>query len=260
MRGRPATAATLHRAARISWYVLTAGTLGLMVVAAIVRPEISSRGGPILPPVVTGTIAWLSFATATMALLASRVLPGRMVRSGPTIESIASMRSGNAIGISGAVGLLSPLFWMVSGRPVALAAVAIALLALVLAMPSRRRWGELLREVEASAGPEPGATVVLRPVVMPSRLEIALFSGELAMGVFVLVLATAFWRIFVLGTSSGSLVLALLILSLGLGITCQAGLRLLRARTSRHPRLQRAYGILLLAFVIFYFFAAVRMR
>jgi hypothetical protein len=87
MRAGAPTGETLHQYARVSWYAMAGGALALTGVAAIFGPGIWSRARGNFPP-----LAWSVFAMALMALLASRVLPDRMVRSGPTFESIAYAR------------------------------------------------------------------------------------------------------------------------------------------------------------------------
>ncbi len=123
-----------RRTALIIWCVISAGALGLTVVAAIFGPGIWPRvsdAGEI--------VAWVAFGMALAFLLVSRVLPSRIKPPRAPVENIAVARSVLATSLNGGIALLAPLAWMVSGKTIALVALAISLVGLLLALPSERR-------------------------------------------------------------------------------------------------------------------------
>ncbi len=244
MGGGVTRAATRCTALTI-WYVLMGGALGLTVVAAVAGPGIWSRVGDRGNPA-----AWVIFVMAPACLLASRVLPRRLAPPAGTVESIAVVRSIVAAALSGSVALLAPLAWMVSGNPIALAALAISVVGLLLAMPSQRRWRNLTRALEATSPQQVEAAAnVSLPAPLSSRKAIALFAliGVAAVATLVL-FPISFWNEELLRRPSNPIIRALLSLMLASMLAGFAILRFIGASASRHPRRQRAYGVLLLVF------------
>ncbi len=254
LRGGVTRTAT-RRTVLIIWCVLIGGALGLTVVAAVAGPGIWSRVGDRGNPA-----AWVIFVMALACLLASRLLPRRVTPPAGTGESIAVARSTIAAALNGGVALLAPLAWMVSGNPIALAALAISIVGLLLAMPSEPRWQKLTRALEATSGRELGAAGdISGPPPRSSRKLIALLAviGPAAAATLVLS-AIFFWNEELLRRPSSPVVRALLFLMLALQLTGFAIVRFLGASASRHPRWQRANGVLLLVLASFLLLQLVR--
>lgn len=242
--GAPTRVAT-RRTALVTWGVLLGGALGFTVVAAIFGPGIWPRvsdAGEIL--------AWVVFAMALACLLASRVLPSRIKWPVAPVENIAVARSGVATALNGSVALFAPLAWMVSGKTIALVALAISLVGLLISLPSERRWQKLRRAVAAAGGQELVAGAeVSRPQRPLSRKVLGLAVGALALGAGALVLlGNIFWTEEVLRRPASPIVRGLLLLIVALMMTWIAIVRFVGASSSRRPRWQRAYGVLLLLF------------
>lgn len=235
------TAAT-RRTVLIIWCVLMGGALGLTVVAAVAGPGIWSRVGDRGNPA-----AWVVFLMAPACLLASRILPNLISPPAGMVESVAVGRSTIAAALNGGMALLAPLAWMVSGNPIALAALAISVVGLLLAIPSQRRWQRLTRALEATSGREPGAAAgVPGPPLRLARSVIALLVLNLVASATLVLGAIFFWNEVLLRRPSSPIIRPLLFLMLASMLTGFAILRLFGASASRHPRRHRAYGVLLL--------------
>lgn len=258
VRGGAATRVATRRTALIIWCVIVAGALGLTVVAVIFGPGIWPR--------VSGAgkiVAWVVFGMAVVCLLASRVVPSAVSgRSDSTtwpgparieppearVEALAVARSVVATAFNGSIALFAPLAWMISGKMIAIVALAISLVGLLLALPSERRWQKLRRDVVAARGQElEVGTDASTPQPTPSRRVMGWAVGLLVLGAGALVLAgNVFLSEQVLRRPASPIVLALLFLDLALMMIGLAIARFVRASSSRRPRWQRAYGVLLL--------------
>ncbi len=152
-----------RRVALILWCVLVSGALVLTGVAAIVGPRLWPRVSD------AGNVApWVVFAMAPVCALAARVLPSRFP---PPPGTPPLGQSVMASTLSGSIALFAPLAWMISGKTMALVALAISLVGLVLAFPSERRWQELSRASGARGGQDlaAGGEVPTAPPPSPSR-------------------------------------------------------------------------------------------
>ncbi len=253
--GRALTRPATRRTVLIIWCVLMGGALALTVVAAVAGPGIWSRVGDRGNPA-----AWVIFVMAPVCLLSSRVLPKRINPQAGTGESIAVARSIVAAALNGGVALLAPLAWMVSGNPIALAALAVSLVGLLLAMPSQRRWENLTRALEARSAREPGAAAAVSapPPRLPRKaIAVLALIGVAAMATLVL-WPIFFWNEELLRRPSSPVIRVLLSLAVASILAGFAVLRLLGASTSKHPRRQRAYGVLLLVFACYLLLQLVR--
>lgn len=253
--GGGGTRTATRRTVLIIWCVLMGGALGLTVVAAVAGPGIWSRVGDRGSPA-----AWVVFVMALACLLASRVLPSRVTPLEGTVESIAVARSTVAVALSGGVALLAPLAWMVSGNPIALAALAISIVGLLLAMPTRRRWQKLTHTLEATSGRKLGtAADVSGTPPRLSRNVIALLALiGLAAAATPVLSGIFFWNEELLRRPSSPTIRALLFLMLASMLSGFGILRFLGASASRHPRWQRAHGVLLLALASYLLLQLVR--
>lgn len=258
MREGAAARVASRRTALIIWYVILAGALGLTVVAAIFGPGIWPRVSD-----AGRVVAWAAFGMSLACLLVSRVLPSRMKSPGAPVENIAATRSVVATTLNGGIALFAPLAWMVSGKMIAIVALAISLLGLLLAFPSERRWQKLLRDVVAAGGLLAGAEVST-PHPPPSAKVRGLLVGFLAVeGVLaaaaLVVVGNLFWTEEVLRRPASPIFRALLLLIPAVMITGFAVLRFVGASAGKRPRWQRAYGVLLLVFAGYLLFQVVRM-
>jgi hypothetical protein len=239
----------------VIWCAVFAGALGLTVVAAILGPGIWSRvsdNGEV--------VAWVVFAVAVAAFLGSRVLTNRIKPTpGATVESMAVGRSIIATGLNGGVALQAPLAWMVSGKMVALIALAISLSGLLLVMPSQRRWQKLRRAIVATFGQAlaTGANISMPRIPVSRAVTRAVMGLMFALAVLsaaVVALAyNEFWTHEVLRRPANPITRPLMLLALALMMIVLAVMRFIGASTSRRPRWQRAYGFLLVLFAAFLF-------
>jgi hypothetical protein len=240
----------------VIWCSTVAGALGLTVVAAIFGPGIWSRARN------GDSLAWVVFGGALACSLASKVLPSRIApMPGATVETIAVARSLVATAFNGSMALLAPLAWMVSGKMVALVALAISLVCLVLVFPSERRWQKLCRTIGVTFGQELAAGATLStPPPAPSRKVIALL-GLLVLGpaALLVLIGNIFWTEEALRRPSSPLSRAFLLLILALMLAGFAVVRFLRASASKRPRWQRAHGVLLLVLAGYLVFQLARM-
>lgn len=238
------TRGATRRTALIIWYVILAGALGLAVVSAIFGPGIWPR----VSDAGKGFVAWFAFGMSLACLLVSGVLPSRIKSPGAPVENIVVARSVVATSFNGSIALFAPLAWMVSGKLIAIVALAISLVGLLLALPSERRFQKLRRAVVTAGGQElvAGAEFSI-PQPPLSRRVLALFGGlsTLAAGALVLV-GYIFWSEEVLRKPASPIVRGLPLLIVALMATGFATLRFVRASFSRRPAWQRAYGVLLL--------------
>ena len=236
----------IRRTALVVWCALVAIALVLTVVAAVVGPDIwwrTSDAGEIY--------AWVVFGLAPVCLLISRVLPGRMKVAPATAEGIAVGRSLVANSLNGSIAMQAPLAWMISGKPIALGALAISLLGLLLGLPSERRWQKLCRDIVAQRGADLLAGDGAGPAaVTPGPMSKHALASLWLMGVgassSLLLMGYAFWVQAVLDRRPGPIVGALLLLIQALMMGGFAIVRFARASTSRRPGWQRAQGVLLL--------------
>jgi hypothetical protein len=248
MPGAAATRVATRRTVLIIWCVIVAGALSLTVVAAIFSPGIWPRVSD-----AGEVVAWVAFGMALAWLLVSRVLPSRIKPPGVPVENIAVARSLVATALNGGIALFAPLAWMVSGKMIAIVALAISLFGLLLALPSERRWQKLCRAVVAARGQD---LVVGAEVSTPqpplSRKMLGLLVGISAMAAAALVLVgNMFWTEEVLRKTASPVVRALLFLILALMMIGCALMEFVRASASSRRRWQRVYGVLLLVLAVF---------
>jgi len=243
MREGAATRVATRRTALVVWYVILAGVLGLTGVAAIFGPGIWPRVSD-----AGAVVAWVVFAMALACLLVSRLLPSRIKQPGAPVENIAVARSLVATALNGSIALFAPLAWMVSGKMIALVALAISLGGLLLVVPSQRRWQKLSRAIDVTLGQQlAGAADVSQPPPRLSRNVVALL-GLMGLGgaALLVLVGNMFWSEEVLRRPSSPVVRALLFLIMALMMTGFGVMRLVRASAGKRPRWQRAYGVLLL--------------
>lgn len=233
------------------------GALVLTVVGTAVGPRIWSRMSD-----AGNVVAWVVFGMALACLLASRIVPTRIKPvPGATPDSIALGRSLVASALNGAIALQAPLAWMISGKVIALVALAISLFGLLLSLPTERRWEELRRAAVVTGGHElfAGATLLTRwgPSSGKSLAYVALLClgalAGLALGGYI------FWTEEVLRKPSSPIAWALVALLLATMMTAFAVEKFIMAAASRRPRWQRAHGVLLLLFAVYLLVQAIRM-
>jgi hypothetical protein len=232
------------------------GSLALTVIATVfgprVWPRVSDSGA---------IVAWVVLGMGVACFVASRVLPSRIKpTAGATAETLAIGRTLVATALNGSVALQAPLAWMITGRAVALVALAISLVGLLLVTPSRRRWDELCRTITASFAQELAVAAGATPPRAPPRTVLVLIVGLIALGAVALVLAAhEFWTMEVLRRPVKPVTRFLMFLDLAATMAVLAGMRLLRAAGKRRARWQHAYGVLLLGFAGYLLVLAMRM-
>jgi hypothetical protein len=195
-------------------------------------------------------LAWILLALAPLFLVLSKMLPGR-VRGlpGASGEAVAFTRTILAVALNGSVALYAALAWTVGGSIIAIIALAISLVGMLLTLPSEGRWDRNVDGV-ARGGEEPaGGAVAPAPPPPVSRRVLAAVLLLSLLGAAALVLGGhVFWTTEVLREPGSPLARLLLSSILASMMAAFAVMRLKRAVASRRPRLQRAYGVLLLVF------------
>jgi hypothetical protein len=238
-----------RRTALTIWYVFVGGVLVLTVVGTAVGPRIWSRVSD-----ARNVVPWVVFGMALGCLVASKILPSRIKPvPGATPDSIAVGRSVVATALNGAIALQAPLAWMISGKVLALVALAISLVGLLLAFPSERRWQKLCQAVVASGGHELVAGGDVQTPEPWSRKLTALFLGNLALsgagGAAVLILmGNVFWTTQGFRRPASPIIGALISSILALMMTGFAVVRFKMASAGMRPRRHRVHGVLLLVF------------
>lgn len=229
----------------VIWCVFLAGALALTVVAAIVGPgiwpHVSSAGA---------VLAWVILGMAVVCFVASTVLPPRIEPTpGATAGTLAVGRSVAATALNGSVALFAPLGWMVTGKVIALVALALSLVGLVMVMPSQRRWDALCRAITATFGRELVASAQApAPPARSSRPLVASMLALAVLGAVALVLAgSEFWTTEVLRRPVSKVARVLTVLDLALMMIVLAVLRVARGTASTSWR-RRFHAVLLLVF------------
>jgi len=234
-----------RRTAVIVWCVLLVGVFVLTTVATTIGPGIWPRSGDL-----GKVLAWEVLGMAPVCLLASRALPNHVKPTpGVAAEALVLGRSIVASGVNGASALCAALAWMVSGKMIAIAALAISLAGLSLTFPSERRWQKLRRTVAVTGGQELVAGANLsapQPPVSRKALPwwlgllLALSAAALALG------GAMLWTEEALRRGPSPAIRVPLSLILALMLTGFAAIKWTGASASRRPRWQRVHGILLL--------------
>jgi hypothetical protein len=183
---------------------------------------------------------------ALACFVASIVLPGRIPPThGATAETLAVARSVLALALNAAVALQAPLAWMVSGNAAALVALAIAFVGLLVVAPSRRRWDERCRAIEAAfAGKLAAASPP--PSALPRNVLVSVVSLVALAAVALALAGHEFWATEVLHRPVTPMARLLMYVDLAAMLAAVAAMRFAGAATRRHPRWQRACGVLLL--------------
>lgn len=243
MHERTGSSEATRRMVMVIWCVFLAGALGLTVVAAIVGPgiwpHVSSAGA---------VLAWVILGMAVVCFVASTVLPARIEPTpGATAGTLAVGRSVAATALNGSVALFAPLGWMVSGKVIALVALALSLVGLLMVMPSQQRWDALCRAITATFGRELVASAQAPPT-RRSRPLVASMLALAVLGAVALVLAgSEFWTTEVLRRPVSKVARVLTVLDLALMMIVLAVLRVARGTASTSWR-RRFHAVLLLVF------------
>jgi hypothetical protein len=243
-----------RRTALIVWSVFVGGPLVLTVVGTAVGPRIWSRVSD-----AGNLVAWVVFVMALACVLASRIVPsGIKPVAGATPDNVAVARSVVASALNGSIALYAAFAGMISGRVIALVALAISVIGLLLDMPTDRRWQELRRGSVVTMGHE---RVALGAPWTRSPRKVHLFFALLCVGgmTALALLGHIFWTEEVLRQPSSPSAWALLSLVLASMMTMLAVGHFMVAAASRRPWWQRARGLLLFLFAGYLLVQAIRM-
>lgn len=230
-----------RRIALIVWTVLLGSALALAAVAVAFGPGIWSRRRD-----AGDFLAWVTLAMATVCLLLSRVLPGRVrATPGATTDGITLARSVLATALNGTMALYASLAWLVGGQAIAVVALGISGVGLLLAMPSEARW-QVLMAAAPTPAQDGGATKPQPPV---SRKSLALLGTVSGLGVAAMALVGhTFWTEEIARRPASPISRVLLLLTLALMMAGLAVMKLVGASADKRPRRRQMNAILLLLF------------
>jgi hypothetical protein len=147
----PAGAAAVvpsRRVAVIIWSALVGGLLLFAAVATYVGPQFWRQANPVAP-----LLAAFAVGLACLELVLSLVLPkrltARVVQAAPGTRALQQTIIASAL--NEGAGLFGVVTWLLGGLPLSLVAITIALVGLLLAFPSARRWEAMGGAPPASA-------------------------------------------------------------------------------------------------------------